>query len=71
MVTKMFNAGVESCIVMGSVNDVCDDIMKLSINRLEKNHSRDDYQELTVICLGGILPNGIHFRKPGVIHHVR
>ncbi|KAL4092416.1 hypothetical protein QTP88_026917 [Uroleucon formosanum] len=74
MDTKMFNSGIENCIVMGSVNDVCDDIIKFSIDRLEKNHPRDDYRELlelTVIFLGGILPNGIHFKKPGAIHHAR
>ncbi|KAL4098131.1 hypothetical protein QTP88_022793 [Uroleucon formosanum] len=70
----MFNSGIENCIVMGSVNDVCDDIIKFSIDRLEENHPRDDYRELlelTVIFLGGILPNGIHFKKPGAIHHAR
>lgn len=74
MDTKMFNSGIENCIVMGSVNDVCDDIIKFSIDRLEENHPRDDYRELlelTVIFLGGILPNGIHFKKPGAIHHAR
>lgn len=33
-----------------------------------------DYQkllELTIIFLGGILPNGIHFKKPDAIHHAR
>ncbi|KAL4126441.1 hypothetical protein QTP88_010663 [Uroleucon formosanum] len=66
----MFNSGIENCIVMGSVNDVCDDIIKFSIDRLEENHPRDDYRELlelTVIFLGGILPNGIHFKKPEMI----
>jgi len=74
MDTKMFNSGTENCIVMGSINDVCDDIIKFSIDRLEENHPRDDYLELlklTVIFLGGILPNGIHFKKPGAIHHAR
>ncbi|KAL4104535.1 hypothetical protein QTP88_019830 [Uroleucon formosanum] len=74
MDTKMFNSGIGNCIVMGSVNDVCDDIIKFSIDRLEENHSRDDCRELlelTVIFLGGILPNGIHFKKPGSIHHAR
>jgi len=74
MDTKMFNSGIENCIVMSSVNDVCDDIIKFSIDRLEENHPRDDYRELlelTVIFLGGILPNGIHFKKPGAIHHAR
>ncbi|KAL4096532.1 hypothetical protein QTP88_021470 [Uroleucon formosanum] len=46
MDTKMFNSGIENCIVMGSVNDVCDDIIKFSIDRLEENHPRDDYREL-------------------------
>ncbi|KAL4119640.1 hypothetical protein QTP88_012435 [Uroleucon formosanum] len=74
MDTKMFNSGIENCIVMGSVNDACDDIIKFSIDLLEENHPRDDYRELlelTVIFLGGILPNGIHFKKPGAIHHAR
>jgi len=73
MDTKMFNSGIENCIVMGLVNDMCD-IIKFSIDRLEENHPRDDYRELlelTVIFLGGILPNGIHFKKPGAIQHAR
>jgi len=55
---KMFNSGIENCTVMGSVNDVCDDIITFSIDRLEENHPSDNYQELlelTVIFLGGIL----------------
>lgn len=33
MDTKMFNSGIEKCIVMVSVNDVCDDIITFSIDR--------------------------------------
>lgn len=73
MDTKKFNSGIENCIVMGSVNDVCDDIIKFSINRLEENHPNDDYRELlelAVIFLGGyflivsILRNQVKFIKP-------
>ena len=72
MDTKMFNSGIENCIVMGSVNDVCDDIIQFSIDRLEENHPRDDYRELLelkVIFLRDILPNGIYFKKPSATHH--
>lgn len=31
MDTKNINSGIEICIVMGSVNEVCDDIFKFSM----------------------------------------
>ncbi|KAL4090485.1 hypothetical protein QTP88_025312 [Uroleucon formosanum] len=54
MDTKMFNSGIENCIVMGSVNDVCDDIIKFSIDRQEENHPRDDYRELLELTVVSI-----------------
>lgn len=72
--TKNYNPGIQNSIIRDSVNNVCDDIIKFSRDQLLENHPRDDYRELlelTVIFLGGKLPNNIRFKMPGAIHHAR
>ena len=60
-------------------NEISDDIRLTILEFLEHRLSthkqqRDDYRELlelTIIFLGGIPKNGISFRVPGAISHVR
>jgi len=58
----ILNPGIQNSIVIDSVNDVCDHIIKFYKNQLLENHPRDDYRELlelTVIFLGRKLSSDI------------
>ena len=51
-----------------------DEIVKFAVRKLEEDQPRDDYKELlelTIILLGGVLPGGVKFRKPGAYHRAR
>ncbi|CAI6356538.1 unnamed protein product [Macrosiphum euphorbiae] len=70
----ILNPGIQNSIVMDFVNDLCDNIIKFSKDRLLQKHPRDDYRELLelkVIFLGRKLSSDISFKIPGAIHHPR
>lgn len=68
----------EPGITDGFVNEcLADDkntLLEFCLNKLKKQQTRRDYKvflELAVIFLGGELPKGIVFHRPGAHHHAR
>lgn len=60
--------------VKNILKDISDEILKFAKNKIKDDFPRDDYKELLeliIIFLGGVPPQGIHFRAPGAYHLAR
>lgn len=69
-----YEPGINDSFVNKSLYDVKEEILKFSIEYLEKDLIRNDYREfleLVIIFLGGKSSNDIKFHPPGAIHHAR
>jgi len=67
----MINPGIQNSIVINSVNDLFDHIIKFSKDRLLEKYPRHDYRELLELSinshffLGGKLSSDISFKIAG------
>ena len=70
---SQFTTGTDHEVVAKIINPIRQSIMRFAEDQLDQQ-PRDDYRELlelSIIFLGGIPPRGIHFMKPGAMHHAR
>ncbi|XP_031781453.1 uncharacterized protein LOC116416627 [Nasonia vitripennis] len=69
-----FEPGISDTFVIESLQDVKEKILDFCSKYLKKDLNRSDFKEcleLVMIFLGGKLPSGITFYRPGAIHHAR
>lgn len=60
--------------VKNILKGISDEILIFAKNKIKDNFPRDDYKELLeliIIFLGGVPPQGIHFRAPGAYQLAR
>lgn len=73
--TTVFNSGMEDEIVSNAISAYeCEALKNICLENLKKTHYRNDYRkflELSLIFLGGTVPNFPDFHIPSAISHAR
>jgi len=72
--TQNFVPGINSTGIQEVFKNNLDNILMSLKTGISKKLPREDYLkllDLSIIYLGGVLPSGIHFRKPGAYHMAR